>query len=189
MISWDSFLDKAKGKLYFEWILEEDRILGMKQARDEFDKESIELSEEEDKIRERYEVANEEFRLMCIRKMAQSKPEVYEFMCRVWEVFQKYEMAGPGEEFRDSFALHFVKRPKVEFPHNYNGFDGRLLFNYGYDIPGRKRGISERSFCWHLKKRYSANYSIDEARRVGLINKALESFEDEFKRVVYYRKE
>jgi len=146
----------------------------IKEAESEFSGRCVELNKFELEMLEQYREVSHTFTTLCIRKLVQQKPLIYNLMSRIYGVFEKY---GIESGHRDEFVLEFV--------------EGVISNSSRYIRIGE--GKFNGLFCY---SKYTLRFNVkDESgekdiralvnNRVKLVNGELSTFEKEFRLVIF----
>jgi len=181
MITRDAYLASSQN----EYVSEEE----IKDAELYFDQHSVELNTFESEMFEQYREVCCAFNALCILKLAQRKPAVYDLMSKIYGVFEKY---GIESGHRDEFVLRFVNNHLSDRPKHLRIGEGKFrgLFLYGHTLRFnlqsseslRRARLEEGRRA--IGEDQSEDFKMRVDKRVKLVNGELVSFEKEFKIVL-----
>ena len=175
----------------------------IQEAEAHFDQTAVELNNFEYEMFEQYKEMCCAFNALCIRKLAQRKPAVYELMSRIYGVFEKY---GIEAGHRDEFAFKFVNNYMANRPKylriGEGKFRGQFLYGHSlrYNLDSSSARAARKEAAMESKAeanredqdQTAVSQSLNQTtesdlrtdKRVRLVNGELVSFEKEFKIVV-----
>jgi hypothetical protein len=146
----------------------------IKEAEEEFDSRCVELNKFELEMLEQYREVSHTFATLCIRKLVQQKPLIYNLMSRIYGVFEKY---GIDSGHRDEFVLEFVEGGVSNSSRYLRIGEGKFNGLFCYSKYTLRFNVREESGEKDLRALVN--------NRVKLVNGELSTFEKEFRLVIF----